>query len=99
MAVLSRTKFDPLQVDPRSARFGPGRVRTDDYDVRDVNGDNAADLLLYFDVRRSGLRSSDRSAGITASTYDEMIVEGSNDIGSRCRPRLRRTRPAFPTTS
>jgi hypothetical protein len=82
VAVLSRTKFDPLQVDPRSARFGPKRAKTNDYDVSDLNNDGVADLLLHFDVRRSGLTCNDRSAGITASTYDGMIVEGSDNIGS-----------------
>jgi len=85
VAVLSRPEVDPLQIDPRSARFGTARARARDYDAKDVNGDGVADLVLEFDGQQTGLDCDDRYAGLTAWTYDGLMVEGSDAVSPpRC---------------
>jgi hypothetical protein len=69
VAVLTQGEFDALQVDPLSGRLGPARAVARHQEVRDVDKDGDADLLLYFKLPQTGIRCEDQGAELTARTH------------------------------
>ena len=84
VALLSSASFDPLQVDPRSIRFGTWRVLARSHWARDVNGDGVADLVATFATRSTGIKCGDTAAPLTGRTYhgDRLFATGS--LRTRC---------------
>jgi hypothetical protein len=85
VGLLSETattrEFDPVsQVDASTARFGPAGAEHIRYQVRDINRDGLADLLLQFRVRDAGLRCGATRASLTGATFDGRRVTGTQPI-------------------
>ncbi len=79
--------FDATTVDPRSVRFGPKGAKAKTSKVKDVNHDGAADLLLTFKNRSTGIQCGDTSAELTGETLDGQAIKGTDTIktvGLRC---------------
>ncbi len=76
IGILSRSDFDPLQVDPATARIGPARARPRSFHADDFNGDGIADLALTYSVPEAGITCGGRYVAVTATTYDGIPVAG-----------------------
>ena len=80
VAILSSATFDPLQVDPRSLRFGTAGGVARAHWTRDVNHDGVADLLVAFNTAHAGLKCGDTEATLTGTTYAGAKVHGVDAI-------------------
>ena len=83
VAVLTKDGFDALQVDPDTAKFGPGHAVTARYRVNDVDRDGDEDLLLYFRVQQTGIACSDTQATLTSELYDETPITGTDSVQTK----------------
>ena len=78
LALLSTTPtLDPLQIDPRTLRFGPLAATAQRISVRDVNRDGIADLVAAFRIPRTGIDCGDTTAAISGTTYDDQPLAGT----------------------
>lgn len=80
VAVVSSDKFDALQTDIQSVRFGPKEAEPTRYDARDVNGDGIADLLLRFSVSQTGFACGDNVVTLTAKTHSGKRITGTDSV-------------------
>ncbi len=95
VAILSASRerdgfdFDPRQVNPASAVFGPLRAHpvedmTDSQVYRrnlvDLNGDGVPDLLLYFSGDTAGISDDDGKVCLRARAWDGQRVQGCNKV-------------------
>ena len=79
--------FDALQIKKDSVRFGPYGAKVIKHKVRDYNEDGLADLVLRFEVRRTGIACGDTQASLTGETYDGQRFSGTDSVmpvGPRC---------------
>jgi hypothetical protein len=76
LGILSRSDFDPLQVDPTTARVGPARAVPRSFHAEDFNSDGIADLALTYSVPEAGITCGGRYVAVTAATYDGTPVAG-----------------------
>ena len=81
------SNFDALQIDPGTARFGPGGTpwsRDGAWPswtyVRDVDRDGDSDLLMYFLTGWTGIACGDTTAELRAETWSGSIVSGADRI-------------------
>jgi hypothetical protein len=82
VAILTTPEFDALQVDPLTAQFGPNGA-TEIHQrghAADVDDDGDIDLVLHFAVQETGLACGDAEATLTAETYDELPVQGTDSV-------------------
>lgn len=90
VAILSTSGFDATTVNPLSVRFGPGdasEVHGMGH-IEDVDGDGVMDLLLHFDLQKSGIRDGDSMASLTGQTFSGRNIRGSDSI-TTARGRLK----------
>jgi hypothetical protein len=80
VAVLSTPDFDAYDVDPGSVRFGPLGARIQNWQLKDVNGDRWADMVLSFHTGDTGIQSGDVSAGLTGMTMDKKAFKGNDSV-------------------
>jgi hypothetical protein len=85
VAILGSADFDALQVDPTSARLGPGDATAQDYEVRDFNRDGYQDMGLIFRIQSVGLSCSDSQVTLTGETLSGVLITGADFV--RPRPR------------
>ena len=83
VAVLTEGDFDALQIDPDTAKFGPGHAVTARYRVKDVDSDGDDDLLLYYRVQQTGIACSDTQATLTGELYDETPITGTDSVQTK----------------
>jgi hypothetical protein len=82
VAALGSQEFDALQIDPETARFGPGEAAAIAWltRARDVNRDGFIDMILRFKTRKSGIECGDSEATLTGQTYAGDQFSGTDDI-------------------
>lgn len=87
VAVFGSADFDALQIEPASARLGPGEAIARNYEVKDYDRDGYQDLGLIFRIREVGLSCRDNRVTLTAQTFDAMSITGTDFITPwpRCR--------------
>jgi hypothetical protein len=76
VAILTDDEFDALQVDPGTVTFGPNEIAATKSEVRDVDNDGDADVLLYFMARDTGISCNDTSATLFGTTYGGVAIAG-----------------------
>jgi hypothetical protein len=80
VAVLTNGPFDALQVDPSTVTFGPGGTAPLATRVRDVDGDQDADLLFRFRLEDAALPCGESLASLTGMTYGGEDIVGHDDV-------------------
>jgi hypothetical protein len=80
VAVLSDDRFDPLQIDVSTVRFGPGEATAVRYKVVDLNGDGASDVEFRFKISESRIRCGDTEATLTGKTLNGSNFSGTDFI-------------------
>jgi probable HAF family extracellular repeat protein len=82
VAILSSGGFDAGSVDPASVRFGPaGASPVRPYEkMKDVDRDGRTDLVLAFRTSATGIACGDTDAPLAATTFDGVVVRGSDSI-------------------
>jgi hypothetical protein len=80
VAILSSATFDPLQIDPRSLRFGTAGAVAKAHWTRDVNRDGVADMVVAFNAAHAGLKCGDTEATLTGATYAGATLHGVDAI-------------------
>lgn len=86
VAVLSDSKFDPLQIEIPTVRFGPDGAQAIRHKVKDINRDGLGDLLLRFNIRATGIACGNTEATLTGSTFSGQSFSGSDAIKTiRCK--------------
>jgi hypothetical protein len=86
VAVLGDGVFDVLQVDPASARFGPGGALPVRYESLDYNRDGYTDRGFLFHISEVGFICGDQRVTLTAAAYDGEALAGSDFVhGYNCR--------------
>ena len=83
VAVLTEGDFDALQIDPDTAKFGPGHAVTVRYRVKDIDSDGDDDLLLYHRIQQTGIACSDTQATLTGVLYDETPITGTDSVQTK----------------
>ena len=83
VAVLTEGDFDALQIDPDTAKFGPGHAVTARYRVKDVDSDGDDDLLLYYRVQQAGITCSDTEATLSGELYNETPITGTDSVQTK----------------
>ena len=83
IAVLTVGDFDGLQIDPDTAKFGPGRAMTARYRVKDVDNDGDDDLLLYYRVQQTEIACPNTQATLTGELYDETPITGTDSVQTK----------------
>ena len=80
VAILTDSTFDALQVDPTTVVFGPNAASSRRSQIRDVDRDGDADLLLTFKVRDTGISCEDVGAAVSGETYSGDTIIGSDSF-------------------
>jgi hypothetical protein len=80
VAVLTNGPFDALQVDPSTVTFGPGAAAPLATRVRDVDGDQDADLLFRFRLEDAALPCGESLASLEGMTYGGEDIVGHDDV-------------------
>ena len=80
VAILTEGEFDALQLDPDTARFGPGEAAAARYTVADVDRDGDQDLVLHFRIQETGIACTDTQATLVGELYDGSEVTGTDSI-------------------
>jgi len=82
VAILTTTSFDAATVDPATVRFG--RTGTEappsQFTLVDVDADGDSDLVLLFNIQKTGIACGDTSASLTGETVGGEAIEGSDSI-------------------
>ena len=85
VAALSDDRFDALQTDLLSVRFGPDEARVTSQRVADINSDGLADLLMRFRIPETGIDCGDTEATLTGETFGGKSLTGTDSIRTvRC---------------
>lgn len=85
VAILGSAAFDALQVEPASARFGPGSARPVRFEWMDYNRDGYTDRGLLFRIAEVGFACGDQRVSLVATAYDgEVLAGGDNVHGYNC---------------
>jgi hypothetical protein len=86
VAMLGDGEFDALQVDPASARFGPGGALPVRYESLDYNRDGYTDRGFLFHISEVGFICGDQRVTLAARAYDGEALAGSDFVhGYNCR--------------
>lgn len=82
VAILGSQDFDTLQVEPRTVRFGPGGAKAvgSRTQVLDVNNDSYPDLVLRFEIRKTGIQCGDTEAELIGDTHSGESFVGTDFI-------------------
>jgi hypothetical protein len=81
VAILSTGDFDPGSINQASLEFGPSQALAQGKgQLKDVNGDGQADLVLHFRTQDSGIQCGDTSVSITGQTVNGNPIKGSDAI-------------------
>jgi len=80
VAILGGAGFDALQVDPASARLGPGEATARKQEVTDYNRDGYRDLGLIFSTQTVALSCSDSQVTLTAETFGAVSITGTDVV-------------------
>jgi hypothetical protein len=81
VAILSTADFDAGSIIRASLKFGPGQALAQGKgQLKDVNGDGQADLVLHFRTQDSGIQCGDTSVLITGQTLNGNPIKGSDSI-------------------
>jgi uncharacterized delta-60 repeat protein len=89
VAILTTDRLDAAVVQPSSVCFGDAEAAAEractyrSARLVDVNGDGRSDLLLHFEVARTGIDSGDTEACATGKTSAGQSVEGCDRISTR----------------
>jgi uncharacterized delta-60 repeat protein len=91
VAILTTAAFDAATVDPRSVCFGDAEdpaaractARQPEGHLEDVNHDGHADLLLQYDVAKTGIDPGDTMACLTGRTHNGLAIQGCDRIATR----------------
>jgi uncharacterized delta-60 repeat protein len=91
VAILTTSTLDATTVDPQSVCFGAAEdpaaracvARQPLGHREDVNGDGRVDLLLQYDVAKTGIDPGDTQACLTGRTTDGVAIEGCDSISTR----------------
>lgn len=85
VAILTTQFFDPTRVDPLSVRFGPnGAMETHGRGhFEDVDGDGFSDMVLHFHQPETGIQCLQKTATLTGSTFDGVLIRGVDSIRPR----------------
>ena len=80
VAILTGGEFDALQLDPDTAKLGPGEATVERYTVTDVDSDGDQDLLLHFRIQEAGIACADAQATLVGELYDGTEITGTDSI-------------------
>ena len=80
VAIIHDTGFDATQVDPATVTFGPANASPTKYQVRDIDRDGDADMLLTFEVKDTGIDCGTTSATLTGFTGSGDGVVGGDSV-------------------
>jgi hypothetical protein len=80
VAIFGSADFDALQVDPASARLGPGEATARKHEITDYNRDGYRDLGLIFRTQTVALSCSDSQVTLTAATFGAVSVTGTDVV-------------------
>ncbi len=82
VALLSSDTFDPTTVDLDTVRFGAigAEARVSHSFLTNANADRKPDLILYFQVRETGIQQGDDIAYLSGETKDKSNIVGSDTI-------------------
>lgn len=80
VAIIHDTGFDATQVDPATVTFGPANASPTKYQVRDVDRDGDADMLLTFKVNDTGIVCGTMSATLSGFTGSGDGIVGSDTV-------------------
>ncbi len=84
VALLSSARFDALQVDPETLRFGIDGATVTWSWTRDVNHDGLADLVVQFKTADTGIECGDTQASLTGQAYAGLDVRSTDWLRTRC---------------
>ena len=74
--------FDATEVDPLSAKFGPGEateVHAKGH-ILDVDGDGDLDMILHFDIQGAGIEQGLTEGCLVAKTCDGQDIQGCDSV-------------------
>ena len=80
VAIIHDSSFDATQVDPATVVLGPSDASPTKYQVRDVDRDGDADMLLTFKTKDTGIVCDTTSAILTGFTGGGVGIIGSEAI-------------------
>jgi hypothetical protein len=82
VAVLTTPEFDATLIDPLTVRLGVGKAVEIHQrgHIEDVDGDGDRDLLLHFEVGKTGIQCGDTSVSLGGRTFDGQVVTGHDTI-------------------
>lgn len=89
VAILTTDTFDVTRVDPLTVRFGPNGAMEEHGrgHFEDVDGDGFSDMVLHFRQPEIGIACHQTLATLTGSTFDGVLIKGTDFIrprGSNC---------------
>ena len=83
VAILGSDVLDVADVDATTLAFGPdgaAPAHAAGGHVQDVNDDDFMDLLSHYRTQETGIAIGDTEACVTGETFDEVPLEGCDDI-------------------
>jgi hypothetical protein len=78
VTILTETEFDAIQIDPPTVKLGPGGANPVRYQVKDVDHDGDADLVLSFKTADLGLAECDTAAILYGQSYSGEFIQGTD---------------------
>jgi len=78
VTILADTDIDATQIDPATVKLGPAEAIPVRYQVKDVDHDGDADLILSFKTTDTGLAECDAEATLTGQTYSGEAIQGTD---------------------
>lgn len=85
VAILTTNTFDVTRVDPLTVRFGPNGAMEEHGrgHFEDVDGDGFSDMVLHFRQPETGIQCLQKTATLTGSTFDGVLIKGTDFIRPR----------------
>lgn len=105
VALLATPGVAPCNVEAATLRFGPdGTEPLRSWQLRDVDGDGAEDLVVRFQAVATGIRCGDTTAALAGRFTDGRLFRGEDRVTTRGRTsaistRLCRWRESQPVQS